>query len=206
MEYLITESQLKIILLEQDRDQLTSDMKTLNSFTEKIVNNVKKNYDLNLRLLLTWGASVGGLVMPLDNFIRTGNFNLSEKEMSLILVGVASTLLFENKKFIFSILSKIKESGIQDSYEKVLSKGFDLKKSFKGFLNSCNITTNILLDIMSYSFLIPIITDIYSQSIDAKNISEVSKFITERLIASGVIIIGKEILSIAIKKIIKKLK
>ena len=206
MEYLITESQLKIILLEQDRDQLTSDMKTLNSFTEKIVNNVKENYSLNLRLLLTWGASVGGLVMPLDNFIRTGNFNLSEKEMSLILVGVASTLLFENKKFIFSILSKIKESGIQDAYEKVLSKGFDLKKSFKGFLSSCNITSNMFLDILAYSFLIPIITDIYSQSIDAKNISEVSKLIAERLVASGVILLGKEVLSIAIKKIIKKLR
>jgi hypothetical protein len=64
----------------------------------------------------------------------------------------------------------------------------------------------MFLDILAYSFLIPIITDIYSQSIDAKNISEVSKLIAERLVASGVILLGKEVLSIAIKKIIKKLR
>ena len=36
-------------------------------------------------MLLTWGASVGGLMMPLDNYIKSGNFNLNDREEILIL-------------------------------------------------------------------------------------------------------------------------
>jgi hypothetical protein len=35
---------------------------------------------LNLKLLLTWGASVGGLVMPLDRFIKSGRFELTDEQ------------------------------------------------------------------------------------------------------------------------------
>ena len=98
MEFLITETQLKTILTEQDKSKMTEDMKTLYSFTENIVNRVKTIYGLNLKMLLTWGTSVGGLMMPLDNFIKSGNFDLNEQQESLILVAVAATLFFENKR------------------------------------------------------------------------------------------------------------
>jgi hypothetical protein len=80
MEFLITETQLKTILTEQDKSKMTEDMKTLYSFTENIVNRVKTIYGINLKMLLTWGTSVGGLMMPLDNFIKSGNFDLNEQQ------------------------------------------------------------------------------------------------------------------------------
>ena len=63
MEFLITETQLKTILTEQDKSKMTEDMKTLYSFTENIVNRVKTIYGINLKMLLTWGTSVGGLMV-----------------------------------------------------------------------------------------------------------------------------------------------
>jgi hypothetical protein len=98
MDFLITESQLQLILLEQSDSKLTSNMKQLFSFTNNMVNKVIKNYGLNIKMLLTWGTAVGGLVMPLDNFIKEGGFNLSEKERMLVLAGVAFTIFFENKR------------------------------------------------------------------------------------------------------------
>ena len=86
MEFLITETQLKTILTEQDKSKMTEDMKTLYSFTENIVNRVKTIYGINLKMLLTWGTSVGGLMMPLDNFIKSGNFDLNEQQQSLIIM------------------------------------------------------------------------------------------------------------------------
>ena len=71
MEFLITEQQLKVILEEQNDSKLTDYMKTMYSFTNNMVSRIQKVYALNLKMLLTWGTSVGGLVMPLDNFIRT---------------------------------------------------------------------------------------------------------------------------------------
>ena len=100
MEFLINESQLKLILQEQDKSKMGSYLRKLYSFTSDIVSKTKKKFGLNLKLLLTWGASVGGLVLPLNNYIETGNFDLTDDQRALILVGVASILYFENKSLI----------------------------------------------------------------------------------------------------------
>ena len=206
MDFLITESQLQLILLEQSDSKLTSNMKQLFSFTNNMVNKVIKNYGLNIKMLLTWGTAVGGLVMPLDNFIKEGGFNLSEKERMLVLAGVAFTIFFENKRGISSILKKIKEEGLQEIFDKVLNKGVELKTSFSRFLESCNITSGAVLDTVAYSFLIPIIADIYSVSTQTSNPTEAAILITERLVASAVVVLSKEIISAGLKKIIKKFK
>ena len=206
MDFLITESQLQTILLEQNDSKLTSNMKQLYSFTNNMVNNVIKNYGLNLKMLLTWGTAVGGLVMPLDNLIKSGNFNLSDKEVSLVLAGVAFTVFFENKRGLVSIVKKIKEEGLTEVFTIVLQRAELLKKSFVNFLSACKITSGAVLDTVAYSFLIPIITDIYSVATQSSNLTEASLLIAERLVASGVVILSKEILSVVLKKIMKKFK
>ena len=206
MDFLITESQLQMILLEQNDSKLTSNMKQLYSFTNNMVNKVVKNYGLNIKMLLTWGTAVGGLVMPLDNFIREGGFHLSEKERMLVLAGVAFTIFFENKRGIVSILKKIKEEGLQDVFEKVLSKGSELKTAFTNFLDSVKITSGAILDTVAYSFLIPIIADIYTAATNTTNVPEMALIIAERLVASGVVVLSKEILAGGLKKIIRKFK
>ena len=206
MDFLITESQLQNLLLEQGDQKLTSNMKQLKSFTTNMVNRVMKNYELNLKMLLTWGTSVGGLVMPLDNFIRTQGFKMSEKEIALVLAGVAFTIFFENKRGIVSLLKKINEEGLEDEFNQVLTQGEMLKNSFIKFLKSCRVTSGAVLDTVAYSFLIPVIADIYSIAMDYNNIGDAATLIAERLIASGVIILSKEILSSVLKKIIRKFK
>jgi hypothetical protein len=206
MEFLITESQLKIILTEQDKSKMTDYMKELYSFTENIVNRAKSMYGLNLKMLLTWGTSVGGLMIPLDEFIKTGNFNLNEEQSILILVAVASLLFFENKRGVGKIIEKIKEEGILPQFEQILSKGQELKSAFVGFLSSINITIGSLMEVAAYSFLIPIIFDISSIAQSSTNLRQSSLQIVERLLASGVIGLSGQSLTVAIRKILKKLK
>jgi hypothetical protein len=206
MEFLITETQLRAILTEQDKSKMTEDMKTLYSFTENVVNRVKSTYGLNLKMLLTWGTSVGGLMMPLDNFIKSGNFNLNEQQESLIIVAVASLLFFENKRGMSKLMEKIKEEGILPQFEQILSKGQELKSAFVGFLSSINITIGTLLEVAAYSFLVPIIFDIYSLGESSTNLRQTALQITERLLASGVISLSGQALSVTIKKILKRFK
>lgn len=206
MDFLISESQLRTILMEEDNSKLSNSMKQLNAFTNDIVNKVIKNYGLNIKMLLTWGTSVGGLVMPLDNFIRNNNFDLSDQERALVLVGVAFAVFFENKRGFSSILKKIKEEGLEDVFLSVVSKGKELKNSFVDFLESCRITSGAVLDTVAYSFLIPIIADIYSLSADTSNVNETALLIAERLISSGAVILSKELLSAGLKKIVRKFK
>jgi hypothetical protein len=185
---------------------MTEDMKTLYSFTENIVNRVKTIYGINLKMLLTWGTSVGGLMMPLDNFIKSGNFDLNEQQESLILVAVAATLFFENKRGMTKLMEKIKEEGILPQFEQILSKGQELKSTFIGFLSSVNITVGSLIEIAAYSFLVPIIFDIYSLGESSTNLRQTALQITERLLASGVIALSGQALTVTIRKILKKFR
>jgi len=206
MEFIINENQLRVILTEQDKSKLGDYMKKLYSFTSNIVNKVIKKFDINVKLLLTWGTSVGGLVLPLDNFIRSGQFNLNDTQRALILVGVAAIVFFENKRLFSKILSKVKELGLEEVLKISIEKATKLKQVFAKFLNRLNITLGSAVDIVAYSFIIPIISDIQYMIKENSNVNELAKLITERLIASGVVVLGYEVLNSAIKKIIKRLK
>jgi len=206
MEFLITESQLKTILTEQDKSKMTDYMKELYSFTENIVNRVKSIYGLNLKMLLTWGTSVGGLMIPLDEFIKTGDFNLNDEQTILILAAAASLLFFENKRGVAKLIEKIREEGILPQFEQILSKEQELKSVFVDFLNSVNITIGSLMEVAAYSFLIPIIFDISAIAESSTNLRQSALQIVERLLASGVIGLSGQSLTVAIRKILKKLK
>jgi len=204
MDFLINESQLRLILQEQDENNMSGDMKEMYSFTKNLVEKVKKVYGLNLRLLLTWGASVGGFVLPLSNFIKTGRFDLNEAEQTLILVGIACSVFYDNSRVLKLIYKKIKEQGLEDTFKEVLIKSKNLKNSFSRFLSSANVTISSSLDLVAYSFLIPIITDVLEAATTSGNFESIAKTIAKRLVASGVVIVGQAVLSDAIKKLIKK--
>jgi flagellar biosynthesis/type III secretory pathway protein FliH len=155
---------------------------------------------------MTWGTSVGGMVMPLDNYLRTGNFDLTDDQRYLVLAGIAFIMFYENKRGLSKILEKIKEDGLEDAFKSGLEKAKDLKESFKSFLSSINVTVGSFLDTVAYSFLIPIILDIQSVASKSTDLKEASMLITERLIASGVVIVSAKVLASVIKKILERLK
>jgi hypothetical protein len=203
MDFLINESQLRTILQEQDQSKMSDYMKEMYSYTSNLVDRAKSIYGLNLKLLLTWGASVGGFVLPLDNFIKTGRFELNEAEQTLILVGIACSVFYDNSRALKLIYKKIKEQGLEDVFKEVLIKSKNLKNSFSRFLSSANVTISSSLDLVAYSFLIPIITDILNGA-SSGDVGMVAKTIAKRLIASGVVIVSQAVLTDAIKKLVKK--
>lgn len=205
MDFLINESQLKLILSEEDRSELGGYLKELKLFTKQIVSRVLKSYNINLRMMMTWATSVGGLVMPLDQYIKSGNFNISEEQRMLVLAGIAFTLYFETKKPIVKLFNTIKDEGLEEIYIEGLRKGSQLKKSFLNFMTSINVSVGSFMDTVAYSFLIPIIMDIQSVASRTSDPKEASMLIAERLVASGVILIGAQVLTRVIKKIIDRI-
>ena len=206
MDFIINENQLRAILREQDESKMTNYMKRLYSFTKEVVNRVGKNYDLNVKMLLTWGTSVGGLILPLDNFIRNGSFNVSDDQRYLILAGIASILFFNNKKTTKELIKKIDEEGLKNTFNIILRKSEELEEAFIGFLNGIKISVGTFLDTVAYAFLIPIITDIQHYISNSSDPRETGKIILERLIASGLVVMGAETLSALMAKLIRKFK
>lgn len=206
MEFLITESQLRTILTEQEKSVLSDYMKQLSSFTKNLVSRVHKAYGINIRMLATWGAAVGGLIMPLDQWIRSGNFELTDDQRMLLLIGIASTLFFEGKKPLTKMMKIIQEEGLEYVFDEGLRKGSELKDAFIEFMKSLKISTGSLIDILSYSFLIPIIGDIQSIASESVDSKQAAILIAKRLAASGVIVTAGHVLTRILKKIIDKIR
>lgn len=206
MEFLITEKQLGILLEEQTKSKFGDYMKQMYSFISEMVNKVNKKYKINTKMLLTWGASIGGLVMPLDHFIKNHDFNLSEEQRYLILVGVLFMILYENRRNTKFLIEKIESLGLSETFKLVLGKAKNLRKSFSRFLESSNIIVSNLMEVISYAFLIPIITDIQSIIQKTNSFDDSCELIVKRLIASGVILISSELLSELVKKVSSKFK
>ena len=206
MEFLINEQQLKVILREQKESKMTDYMKELHSFTTEVVNRVMKKYEINLKMLMTWGTAVGGLLMPLDVFLKTGQFDMSDSQRYLVLAGVAAVLFFDNKRLVSKIIKKIKEEGLEEVFDVAINKGSQLKNTFFEFLESLNLSISTFVDVMAYTFLLPILTDIHSVAANTTDVNEAALMIGERLLASGVIASGGTLLNVIIKKLIKRFK
>ena len=205
MEFLITESQLRVLLQEEEKSQLGLYVKNMYAFTKQMLNKVFKSYGINLRMLLTWGTSVGGLVLPLDQYLRTQHLGLDEDQRMLVLVGIIFALFFETKRPFTKIMSLIKENGLEDIFQDGLRKGTQLRDAFTNFLSSANTGVGTFLEAIAYSFLIPIITDVQSVLGQTEDIETAAILIAERLLAAGVILIGKQTLIDVVKNVLKKL-
>jgi hypothetical protein len=205
MEFLITESQLRVLLQEEEKSQLGLYVKNMYAFTKQMLNKVFKSYGINLRMLLTWGTSVGGLVLPLDQYLRTQHLGLNEDQRMLVLVGIIFALFFETKRPFMKIMSLIKENGLEDIFQDGLRKGTQLRDAFTNFLSSANTGVGTFLEAIAYSFLIPIITDVQSVLGQTEDIETAAILIAERLLAAGVILIGRQTLIDVVKNVLKKL-
>jgi len=206
MDYIITESQLKVVLENRDKHKLSQEIKSLWSFTKNITNTVRNKYNIDFKLLLTWGASVGGLVVPLDNYIRTGDFNLNDDQIALILFGCASTIIFDNERIIKQVINSVKDEGILNTFEKILKVAKELKTSFIDFLLSLNMSIGNIVSLIRYSFLIPIIPDLMSYINNDSNLSETVEIIVNRILASGVLTVSVEVLRSIIKRSLTRMR
>jgi len=201
---LINEGQKKLILKESINDSFGEIIKGSYEFTKKIIKMSSEQMGMNLEFLLTWGASIGGFIGPLNDFIAGKFPELSDMELSLIITGVISLYYIDNKETVKKILGKIKEVGLYDEFGVLLKKSGELKSTFVDFITSLNITLHKVTNIMSYAFIIPIIPIIY-ESVNSGVISSSDyKEIALRLSSFGLLTVAGVLVRELFGKLIKR--
>jgi hypothetical protein len=206
MDFLINESQLNFLVESENTEKFTRNMKQLNSFTVNLINKAKRIFGLNFKFLVTWGPVIGGFVGPLDKYIRDNYLEFSEDSIILITLGIACTYFYQNKKETKKLYEQIEEQGLVSFFEEMLLKSKQLKDSFVSFMESLNLTLGTTVEMIHYSFLIPIINDLQQVAHGATSIANASKIIVERLLTSGVVLVAGQILIDVISKILKRFK
>jgi hypothetical protein len=197
---LISENQKRRILSEASGDNFGDILKQNYEFVKKIIKESSQQIGINLEFLITWGATIGGFVGPLEDYLAGRHPELSDLEISLILTGVIASYYIDNKEYVKKIYSKIKEEGLIKPFKTVLSKSEELKKVFLDFVGSLGVTLHKVTNIMSYTFIIPIIPMIYNLATGEPNSVEPSH-IAQRLAGFGLLTVS----GIALKQLINKM-
>lgn len=203
---LINESQKRRILLESSGGKFSDIIKRNYEFTKEILTKSSSQIGINFEFLLTWGASIGGFVGPLNDFISGKYPELSDLEISLILTGIISSYYVDNKEMVKKVFSKLKEKGLFNVFKTALNKSQELKKVFFDFIESLGITLHKVTNILSYTFVIPLIPMLYNLSKSGINSGDDVQEIIKRLTGFGLLTVSGILAKELIAKIIKRFR
>jgi hypothetical protein len=203
---LINENQKRIILRESVNDEFGDMVKQNYKFVKDVLKMSSKQMGMNFEFLFTWGASIGGFVGPLNEFISGRYPNVSDVEMSLILTGIIATFYMNNKEMIRKILEKIKSEGLSEEFKTGLNKANQLKSTFVDFMEGLNITLHSVTNIMSYAFIIPLIPIVYSAVNSGAFKTGDAKEIAVRLVSFGVLTVSGIVMKELFSKLIRVFK
>jgi hypothetical protein len=204
MKYLISESQRKL-LFEEVNERVKEVQEDGMEFTKKVVNDVQENTSLNLKMMLTWGASIGGFMGPVMQFLNGQYPELTQKDASLIAVGIVSVIFFQEKPFVKSLIEKIKEQDLEEAFKTGAMKANQLKTALVEFLKSLNVMTFSISNMLSYAFLVPIIPMIYDAVAEGVWDINDAEMLTKSLVSFGFITISGNFLKRLIDTVVKRI-
>jgi hypothetical protein len=203
---IITESQKRRLLSEGGGGGNFSDVVKRNyDLVKDIISKSSSQIGLNLEFLLTWGASIGGFVGPLNDFIANQNPEFSDLDISLILTGIIASYYIDNKSLVNKITTIIKEKGLTESFKKYLRKSRELKKVFVEFIGSLGITLHKVTNILSYTFILPLLPMLYDMAKTGADSKDIKELVT-RLTGFGVLTVSGIVLKELITKVVRRFK
>lgn len=204
MKYIISESQRKL-LFEEVNERVKEVQEDGMEFTKQIVHDVQQNTSMNLKMMLTWGASIGGFMGPVMQYLNGEYPDITQKDASLIAVGIASVIFFQEKPFVKSLIEKIKEHGLEEPFKTGAMKANQLKGALADFLKSLNVITFSVSNMLSYAFLVPIIPMIYDAVAEGVWDMNDAEMLTKSLVSFGLITISGNFLKRLIDTVVKRI-
>lgn len=112
MKVYITDLQRKKLIIESisnDIEDVSNESKKLG---DSILDEVKKQTNLDLGILLSWSASIGGFMSPLNDIIQGKFPEFSDSDRFLILSGLLFSVLYQNKKYFNEIKDRLVQNGL----------------------------------------------------------------------------------------------
>ena len=203
---LITENQKRLLLKESLLKDVSEVIKNNYEVASEILKSSKEQMGVNLRFLMTWGASIGGFVGPLTQFVEGNNPELTSTQVTSIMIGVIATFYLDNRETILKIVNRLKEDGLFDVYIKAVSKGKELKRSFVRFIESLNMTLHKVTNMMTYTFIIPLVEKILSMSQSGEITNDDIKQLAMRVASFGLLTVSSITVVTLIKRMVNRFK
>ncbi len=205
MKIIITENQNRSLLNEGVSESIVRSYRSMKKFTEKVLKETRDTTGLDFEFLMSWGSTLGGLMMPVSQYIEGKHPELTSLDISLLITGAMVTYYTSNKKALSKILETIKEKGLVNVFDEVLSATSNLKDTFLSFVSSLNITMGKMANMLAYTFLIPLLPQLYEMAQTGYDQNTVNQII-KRILSYGAIIGSSAIVRELIKKIVNRFR
>jgi hypothetical protein len=205
MEVIITKSQYVKLLTEEKKNEIESTFDDSKSFVKRVVGDIKKQHGMDFSFALTWGPTIGGFVGPISRYLEGTYPSLSQSDITLLTFGIIMTFFSSNKEKINKVLTLIKEKGLVTFFDRALRKSFDLKESFIDFIESLNVTFSRTSNMLSYTFLVPLVPmlkELSDMDLDPSQVAMIAKGIASYTGTA----VSSTIIFELVKKIIKRFR
>ena len=205
MNILITESQERMLLIESIGNELGDVVTQNENLGKSITNKIKDVIGTDKVGLLTFGATIGGFISPVSQFIEGKFPHMSDVDISLLLTGVVATFFYNTPKLMGKIKDLISEKELDSEFEETLSKTKELHSTFFDFMESLNITLFKVSNVLGFAFLIPLLPYIHEISQNNLSSEDINKII-KSVLSYGVITISSVVFKEVMIKLIKRFR
>ena len=188
----------KQFLKESVQHNLAHNLRSLYLDSKDILSDFDKTWNLNLKLLSTWGAALGGVMLPMKNWIEQKYPELSYEQVILVLMGSIISFFYDNEYFISAIVKKIKKEGLMEEFKQSTIVSQKLVNSLTNLLNKMNFVGNDNVDYLSFAYVLPMLEDL-KKGISIDNLDAVSN----RIYSSGVVLTNKSSIKFFLRKLIE---
>ncbi len=186
MKVILTESQFNTLLKENYKEKIGGSLMNLSKFSSKVVRDASNQLKFDFRFLVTYGAGIGAILQSVFDYLE-GNFTgLSETQLAGLAVMAVGVVFFENKD-LKSQVQNIEDMGLSSELDNVVSYTQNLKNKFSNILKVLGLSIHRTSNIISYSFLIPLLSIIIEivtlHGVDSSQFN----MLIESLLTSGLI-------------------
>jgi hypothetical protein len=133
-----------MILTESVLNDIKDKLMSAKEVAIEAIKSTAKQLNMDLKFLLTWGASIGGLMGPLSDYINGNYPEIDEASVYSLIVGAVSIVFYNNEKQIRKVIEDIQEKGLSDVFKaKTLSnKNTENKYKLPDFIFKSNNVNN----------------------------------------------------------------
>lgn len=195
MKVILTESQYKKLLKEQYKDSVNSTLSKISDFTFKVIKDVSNQLKFDFRFLLTYGAGIGAILQSVFEYLEGTFTNLDTNQIAGLTVMAIAVVFYENKD-LKGLLDKMKG----DELSNAISYTEKIKNKFSHLLKVLGLSIHRTSNIVSYSFLVPVLSILIEVVTKHGIDSEQFEMLLEALSTSAIIAIpGVAIRDVLIK-------
>jgi hypothetical protein len=170
VKYVITERHYKY-LIESEASLLTENkisgiiskaFSKVSKFGRKFESYFIKQFPRYFSLYIAYKTFIPGFAQPVEEFLKTGEFDLSDNQINLIISGIVAQLMFDSRVIFEQIFKKIDDDGLVEAFDSAFDFSKKMIVKLMKILRLVNVSIANSAKSLSICFMLPVF-NIYSQ-------------------------------------------